>query len=313
MMIVIDIVVPVFAVILLGYVLGRTKLAGPGNLKGLSNFVFFVSVPALLFRTLGKGQAHPAGDFDLVQAYFLVVLLLFGLTMLIGRAVFRLRLEDQAIMAMGATFSNTVMLGIPLTYAAFGDAGLLLMMLIVSFHSAILIPLTTIVIELGRGAGGHPVKVAGSTLVSLLQNPVIVSIFGGLLWSEAGLPIPGTLDRVLAILASAALPATLFVLGAQLSAFKLGGDAGQSAAVVALKMLLHPALAWVSATQIFALDPLPTAVAVMVAALPTGINVFIMAERYDRYIARAATAVLVSTALAILSQAFLVAEFAGAR
>jgi predicted permease len=302
--------VPVFAVIGLGYGLARTPLFSGAGIKGLSNFVFFVSVPALLFRTLAKSEAHAAADFALIQSYFLVVILLFGLTMLIGRVVFRLDLQDQGLMAMGATFSNTVMLGIPLVYAAFGEAGLLLMMLIVSFHSAILIPLTTTVVELGRGAGGHPLKVLGSTMLALLQNPIIVSIAAGLLWSEAGLPIPTLVDRMLAILAAASLPATLFVLGATLTTFEMRGDAVQGGVLVALKMVVHPVLAWLVGTYVFALEHLPLAVAVMVAALPTGINVFILAERYGRYVRRTATAVLVSTALALLSQSALVALFA---
>ncbi len=310
MMTVLHIVVPVFAVIAIGYGLARTPLISPQGIKGLSNFVFFVSVPALLFRTLAKVEPHAAADFALIQSYFLVVVVLFGATMVLGRLVFRLALEEQGLMAMGATFSNTVMLGIPLIYAAFGDEGLLLMMLIVSFHSVILIPLTTTVVELGRGAGGHPLQVLGSTLLALLQNPVIVSIAGGLLWAETGWPIPAIIDRILAILAAAALPATLFVLGATLTSFRLKGDAVQSAVLVALKMVVHPALAWLAAVHLFALDPLPTAVAVMVAALPTGINVFILAERYGRYVERTATVVLVSTALAVLSQAVLVAAFA---
>jgi predicted permease len=88
------------------------------------------------------------------------------------------------------------------------------------------------------------------------------------------------------------------------------GDAVQGGVLVALKMVVHPVLAWLVGTYVFALEHLPLAVAVMVAALPTGINVFILAERYERYVRCTATAVLVSTAFAILSQSALVALFA---
>lgn len=310
---IIDIVLPVFGVILCGYLVGRTRLFTPEGIKVIATFVFFVPMPALLFRTLARGTLDPAADLGIVYAYFLGCLVVFGAGMLIGRLAFRLGTEEQGLLGMGAVFGNTVMLGIPLIYTAFGEDGLVLVMLIITFHSALLIPLATIVIEIGRGAGGHPVAVAGSALAALAKNPVIVSMVGGLVWAQLDWPIPNVLDRFLALLGSAGIPSALFALGATLTAFHLGGDLRQSAVLIALKLLLLPAVIWAMASQVFRLDPLAVAVATVMAALPTGINVFILAERYDRYVARSATAVLVSTALAALTIAAALGLFAPAR
>ncbi|MFO0997291.1 MAG: AEC family transporter [Alphaproteobacteria bacterium] len=309
---IIDIVLPVFAVILTGYLVAKTRLFTRDGIKVISNFVFFVPMPALLFRTLARGTVDPAADLGIVYAYFLGCFIVFAIGMAVGRIAFSLKTEEQGLLGMGAVFGNTIMLGIPLVYTAFGDPGLVQVMLIVTFHSALLIPLATIVIEVGRGAGGHPFAVAGAALVSLAKNPVIVSMVLGLLWAQLDWTIPGVLDRFLALLGSAGIPSSLFALGATLTTFHLGGDLRQSATLIALKLLLLPVTIWVLTSQVFHLDPLAIAVATVMAALPTGINVFILAERYERYVARSATAVLVSTALAAVTIAVVLGHFAPA-
>jgi malonate transporter and related proteins len=310
---IIEIVLPVFGVILCGYVVGKTPLLGPEGLKGFANFVFCVAIPALLFRTIARGTGADMADFSLVYSYFLGCLIVFGLALAVGRALFRLPLQDLGVFGMGAVFSNTVMLAIPLIYTAFGDEGLTRIMFIVTFHSMILIPLATVVVEIGRGSmAGVPVHILRSTLISLAKNPVIVSMVAGLAWAYTGWGLPGPVDKFLELLGGGGVPCSLFALGASLTTFHLGGGPRQSAALLILKLGVHPTVAWFLASQVFALDPLSVSVAVVTAALPTGINVFILAQRYDRYVARSATAVLVSTVVSAVTVAALLG-FMGVR
>lgn len=310
---IIEIVLPVFGVILCGYVVGKTPLLGPEGLKGFANFVFCVAIPALLFRTIARGTGANMADFSLVYSYFLGCLIVFCLALAVGRILFRLPLQDLGVFGMGAVFSNTVMLAIPLVYTAFGDEGLTRIMFIVTFHSMILIPMATIVVEIGRGAkAGVPVRILGSTLLSLAKNPVIVSMVAGLAWAYTGWGLPGPVDRFLELLGGGGVPCSLFALGASLTTFHLGGGPRQSAALLTLKLAIHPTVAWFLASQVFALDPLSASVAILTASLPTGINVFILAQRYDRYVARSATAVLLSTVVSALTVGILLG-FIGVR
>lgn len=310
---IIEIVLPVFGVILCGYVVGKTPLLGPEGLKGFANFVFCVAIPALLFRTIARGTGANMADFSLVYSYFLGCLIVFCLALAVGRVLFRLPLQDLGVFGMGAVFSNTVMLAIPLVYTAFGDEGLTRIMFIVTFHSMILIPMATIVVEIGRDAkAGVPVRILGSTLLSLAKNPVIVSIVAGLAWAYTGWGLPGPVDRFLELLGGGGVPCSLFALGASLTTFHLGGGPRQSAALLTLKLAIHPTVAWFLASQVFALDPLSASVAILTASLPTGINVFILAQRYDRYVARSATAVLLSTVVSALTVGILLG-FIGVR
>lgn len=321
---ILGIVLPVFALIAAGYVAGRAGWMAEAGIKGLSSFVFYLAIPALLFRTLARGEIPETLDFDIVFAYFGGVLATMGVAWLVGRLAFRTSMAELAVMGMGATYSNTVLLGIPLVFAIFGEAGMLPMMMIVTFHSLLLLPLTMILVEIGRGAGDRRGGVSGvglglglgriarSTARGVLTNPVILSMLAGIAWNLAGLPLPGPVDRFAELLSGAAAPCALFALGATLAAYRLGGDLRESLTVVFIKLGLHPLAVWLLATQIFALEPLWAAVATLTAALPAGVNVFIIAHRYELYLARASAVVLISTAASALTLSLLVTRLAPA-
>ena len=314
---ILGIVLPVFALVLAGYIGGRARWLSEEGIKGLSSFVFYLAIPALLFRTLARGEIPEALDFDIVFAYFSGAFLVMGVAWAAGRLVFANGAGELALMGMGSMYSNTVLLGIPLVYAVFGEPGILPMMMIVTFHSLILLPLTMILIELGRAGGraadnpgGGARRVAASTAASVFKNPVILSMLAGLAYNISGLALPGPVDSFAGLLGGASAPCALFALGATLAAYRLGGDLRESLVVVALKLLLHPLAVWLAATQIFALSPVWAAVATLTAALPSGVNVFVIARQYDIYLARASAIILISTGLSVLTLAALIAWLA---
>ena len=307
---VIEIVLPVFSLILLGYGFARGKFLSAEGARGLGVFVYYAAIPALLFRGMA-GEAPAAGDSGkLLVAYFTATLGVFLASMLVGRIAFRLSFAEQGLMAVSAGFSNSVQLGIPLVLTAFGNAGLVPLTLIISLHSLILLSLATVVVEVGRGHGGEFRHTARATAIAIATNPVILSIVAGLLWRLGGLPMPSVLERFVDFLAGAATPAALFSLGATIAGFHIAGNLRESLAVVAIKLAVLPLLVWLLATRVFHLSPLDTAVATVCAALPTGANAFILAQRYDLYVARAASSVLISTAISILTLGALLAVLA---
>lgn len=307
-----DIVLPMFALMLCGYLAARFRLFSGEAVKGLSTFVFFFAIPALLFRGISRETAADPGQFAIVYAYFSGCLLVFAASMAVGRLAFGLRLQEQAVMAFTATFSNTVLLGIPLIYAAFGQAGILPVTLIASFHSIILLTLATMIVELGAGGGARFLHTLPKIGLALLRNPLLIAIVAGFAARALGWRLPVVLDHATALLAQAAAPCALFALGATLTSFRVSGNPAQSTYLVIVKMIGHPLLVWALATRVFALAPIQVAVATVVAALPAGANAFILAERYGVYVERAATAILVTTALSVLTAALLLAHYAPA-
>lgn len=142
---VLDIVFPVFALMGIGYALGRSPLLGGDvGIKALTNFVFYAAIPALLFRLFSRGLPEDGIEWSIIFGYFGAALLHFALTVALGRYVFRNPPVEYGLMGMASSFSNTVLMGLPLVYTTFGEPGLIPMMMIVTFHPMILIPLSTI-------------------------------------------------------------------------------------------------------------------------------------------------------------------------
>lgn len=307
----VEVVLPVFALVLAGWGSARLGLLSPEGVRGLAAFVFYVALPAFLFRTLGRGIDWGSVDWGLLGSYFGACAALYAVALPLSRRAFGLGLDEAAVFAMGGVWSNLVLLGIPLTVAAFGERGVLPLMMLIAFDGVLMIPLTSILIEVGRGGRAHG-RAFGTTFRQLARNPVILSTAGGVVWGLLGLGLPAPVERFAALLGGAAPACALFSLGATLAGYRLAGRLQESCAIVAVKLVVHPLLVGVLAFWVFRLDPLWAAVATVAAANPVGANVFILAQSYGVYVQRATSATLISTALAVATMALLIGHFAPA-
>lgn len=312
---VVGIVLPVFALIFLGWLIARRGLLSREGLQGLSNYTFYVAFSALLFRAM-SGVRLQELDGGILLAYFGGVLAIYLLTMAVGRFVFGLRMAEQALMALGACFSNGVGLGIPLVLAAWGQAGLVPLLMIIAVHSAVLLSLASVLVEIDRGgASGHGIgrRLVSSSL-AIVRHPVLMAIAAGLAWGAlsraSGLSLPPAADIALKWLADSAIPCGLIGLGGSLAFIRLAGDMPQTLTMTAMKLLMQPLAVWLLARYVLQLEPLWVAVATVNAAMPAGANVYLLAQRYGLYVARATSVVLLSTALCIVTLSVLLAIFA---
>ena len=155
-------------------------------------------------------------DFGVLGAYFGGAALVFTGAFIAARRGISRRLSETALFSMGCIFSNTVLLGIPLVLTAFGERGLLVIMMIIAFHSTLLLGGTTVLIELGEGGTGHWHALA-QTFRALVANPIILSVLFGLAWGIGHLPVPGLVDRFAGLLGGAVAPCALFALGAAMA------------------------------------------------------------------------------------------------
>ncbi len=296
-----NIVLPVFGLVLCGYLVGQTKILNEAGIDGLTNFVFYVAIPVLMFRSVLKSDFPDVEDMEVLYAYYGGCYLTFIIALLIGKTVFRLPLDQLAIFGMGSMYGNTVMLGLPIVYAVYGEAGMIPILLIVGFHNPLLITVTAVVIEIGRGERTGIGRIVLSSLKVLMKNPVVIAILFAMIWRTVGIPSLTPVDRFAEMMGSAAAPCALFALGASLTTYRIAGNISESLLIVVLKLVLHPALVWMLATYVFFLDPTWTIIATLTAALPTGANVFIYSRGYGIYVARATSATLISTGLSVVS------------
>lgn len=303
---ILDIIVPVFGMVAVGWAIGRTSLLSAEGLRGLVNVTFYALFPALLFRSMSKVRIEALAP-DILVVFFGAGLLLYFLMMPLGRAM-GMRLGDRAVFALSGTFSNGVGIGIPFISYAFGEAGLVPLLMIISLNSLILLTLSSFLMEFHSQSGtrGRLLGKLGGAVVMMLKHPVIPSIFAGLAWSELtallpGLATPVVIDRILQAMAMAAPPCGLIMAGASLAHVGLKAHWQVAAVAAFFKLAVLPLMVWTAGRYVFTLDPLWLTVATLNAALPAGANVYMVAQLYRTGVGLATNAVVISTGASVFT------------
>lgn len=296
---IVNIIAPVFALILVGYGVAKTPKWKPAATTYFNNFVFYVALPTLLFGKLASGRAFDGVEPLILAAYFGGSLISMGLIIAFCRILFRSPGEELALLGMGSGFSNTVLLGLPLIVLTFGDAAVGPITAIIAFNTLLILPITILIIEVSRGQSGQRgvVSMALAPIPALVRNPILIAIVTGAAWSFTGMGLAVPVERYIDMMSGAAGPCALFVLGASLAEYKLAGRPRETATLAAFKLLLHPLLVWLLCTQVFALDTLSTGVATMMAAIPVGATVFTVAQQYRTFVGPVTSAILISTGI----------------
>ena len=295
--------VPVILFIAMGFFVGRWGWIRAASVKDLSNLVFMVLAPALLFRTMSTVHVQNL-DFGPIAIYFAAAALVFSATL----AVYGFS-SLAAARALAHTFSNNVMIGVPLVGLAFGQQGLVTLFTLISVHSLILLTSATVVFELAvarehRGRAGHAHLPLWRTVLQAVRNgivhPVPLPIIVGLLFAQTGLVLPQVVDKPLQLLGQALGPLALLLVGVTLAFSTVGTHFKAALRISVVKNLALPlvmaALGWAAG-----LSGLPLAVMIVAASLPVGANVFLFAQRYEVAQDEVTASVAVSTALGLLT------------
>jgi len=286
---------PFFGLVFLGYALMRFSGWSTSMSASLSQFVFSVAMPAMLFRMMSDLSRLPPVDARLLIAFFGSCVIVFVIGRLLSWKVFRLDGESQSIFAMGGIFSNNVLLGIPLARVALGEAAMPSVALVLVFNSLILWTLVTVSIEWARH-GSLSVKGFAKTVYGIATNPIVASIVGGSLFGLSGLPVPALVDQPLTMIAQAAAPLAMIVLGMGLAEYGVREGWRISVAITAVKLLVQPLVVWLLAS-LLGLPPMETRVVVLLASLAVGANVYLMARQFRLLEGPVAGSLILSTVL----------------
>lgn len=299
MTVIFNIIAPVFALILVGYGVARTPKWNPDATRYFNNFVFYVALPTLLFGKLASGRAFDGVEPLIAVAYFGGALIAMVLIIVFSRLVFRLPGDELALLGMGSGFSNTVLLGLPLIVLTFGDAAVGPITTLIAFNTLLLLPITTLLIEISHGRSNHNslASIALAPAIALIRNPILIAIVSGAVWSFTGIGLAVPVERFIDLISGAAGPCALFVLGASLAEYKLAGRPGETATMIGFKLVIHPLLVWFLCTEVLDLDDLSTGVATMMAAVPVGATVFVVAQQYRTFVGPVTSSILISTGI----------------
>ncbi|OHV08414.1 AEC family transporter [Kushneria phosphatilytica] len=256
-------ILPIFGLIVLGYLLGWRGWLSPEGMGGLSTITFRLFMPCLLFTGIARAPLGDALSPLLIALYFLPALIIFTL---VNTLIDRRRHQASAL-GLAGSYSNNVLVGLPLVAALFGDQGLVYLYAILAAHSLILFTAQSVHVALANAEGRRP---GLGSILATLKNPLVIALLLGMVMNALGLGLPETVWQMLDWLSRAALPCALLVLGIGLTRYRLRSNR-LVWSICALKLIGFPLLVAL-ATTLAGVGAVEQQVLVLLAAGPIGVN-----------------------------------------
>ena len=287
-----DAVLPVFAVVAVGFAFGRGGLFDFPAALALNRFVFYVALPILLFRLIATS---PFERFEwlLVLGFLLAELIVYALGFVVARYIFGRSWSESLLLGMSVAFANQVFFVLPIARQLYGDAGAVPVVAVSTFDVVVLLVGTIIILDANRE---QTRSVSPSQLVRLFaRNPPIIGISAGVIASLVGLPVTNGLDFFARFVGETAAPCSLFALGLIFAVQRDEESIAVPMAMSGLKLLGMPIVAWVLVSAVFQVSPEWSKPAMLVAAGPAGAMPFVLALQYEIPVAAIARTILIST------------------
>ena len=303
---ILNVALPIFGVILAGYLAGRWRILGGDSTAALNAFVSYFALPVLFFGTLARTPVAAVLDPALMLGFGIVMLVTFLLGMASTRLVSpmsgrRTGLAAMSLQGIAASWGNVGYMGVPLCLAAFGEAGLPPAMLTVIVTAIVAMVIGVMLIEFEVAAGRGPLPTFLRAAFNVAKNPLPLSIALGIVVSASGVAMPTPVEKWLDLLGAAAAPCALFAIGLFLSDKSVKSGLAEASLATLVKMVIQPLLAMVVLPFFVDLQSVPGKVAVLMAALPTAANAFVLAKQFDIQVEQNSASILLSTAFSVVS------------
>jgi len=296
-----NVALPIFGVILTGYLAGKWRILGGEATAALNAFVSYFALPILFFGTLARTPVDTVLDPSLMAGFGLVVVATFLVGMLSTRLAVRGGLAKMSLQGIAASWGNVGYMGVPLCLAAFGEAGLPPAMLTVIVTAVVAMVFGVMLIELEVAAGRGPILTFFNAAWNVARNPLPVSIAAGIAWSGLALPLPTPVEKWIDLLGGAAAPCALFAIGLFLSDKSVRSGLAEAGLATVIKLLLQPLLAACVLPFFVDLRSVPGQVALLMAALPTAANAFVLARQFDIQVEQNTASVLLTTGFSVVT------------
>ena len=298
---IINVIIPVFAILGVGYLAVRFRLYPAEGVKGLVAFVNNFATPCLLANAMLTSDFHATFNPKIILPFYVGALFSLLCGALIARNLFKARPGESVSSGFSAMFTNTVLIGIPVVQRAYGSDALPTVFSIIAFHAPALITLGMLVMELVRrdGAPLHRSLVVAATRV--VQNPLLWGVALGVAGNLAGIKLPEAGTAFLTMMSAAVLPVALFGLGGALNEYRLSDSWLQATVMSTFKLIVQPAIAYALMVWVLHVPMEYARYGILLAAMPAGINVYVFATYYDRAVNVATNVVLISTVASIFT------------
>ena len=301
MLTVIEVVLPVFGLILCGYLLDRWGILNAGYSEAFNRIVYFAAFPALLFVVVARTPPDLILNWPFLGAWTASIVIVYALMGALSAILYRDGLGNLGMRGMNVTCSSTAFMGIPLCVAAFGRDAALPAVLATTVLAIVDISLTVLLIEAERNPQARRLLILRNIAISLAKNPLMIAVTLGGLVAFSGLTLPVSMVRFCEILGGAAIPLSLVTLGLFIANQSLTERIGEVSVLSLVKLVVHPLVAWLVIRAWFPMDATWTAVTVLLAALPPATTCFVIAQRYNTHLQQTSVLMVASTVLSVLS------------
>lgn len=291
----INVIIPIFALMALGFGAVRFRFFPAEGIKSLIAFVNNFATPCLLFHSLVTSDLRSAFNLGIIGPFYLGAIICFVLGIVIAMRFYGNTPGVAVSVGFSGTFTNTVLVGLPLIQRAYGLDAMPVTLSIIGLHGAILLTIGMLTMEFMRRDGQSLGRTLATALRRVGSNPLIWGIAAGMIGYFSGLQLVEPAEAFLTMMASAVVPAALFGIGGALNEYRLSESWQQALVATILKLIIHPTIAYVLMIFVFHVPMEMARYGILLAAMPAGVNIFIFATQYNRAVSVAANTVLIST------------------
>lgn len=298
---VINLILPFFGLIFMGFLAGKFTSNRESGLDWFNTFVIYFALPALTFQSIAAAPVEQLSNWSFIMATSFSTYVVFILFFAISILVLRTKISQAAVQSAAASYGNVGYIGLPLCVAALGSTAAVPAALIFCLDSALHFTLVPLLIAFGR-----PSKIQFGPIVQdifrrVVLHPVIIATVLGAVVAFNAFQLPAPLNTLLDFLSGAAAPCALFAMGVTVAYQPLRSLGKELPLIAIVKTIVHPLIVLAVLGALGGFDPLWVGVAVLMGALPTASNVFVLALQNNEYVEGASSAVLVTTVISIFT------------
>ncbi len=297
---VLNLALPFFGLIFLGFACGRLRRIPEAGLAWMSFFIIDAALPALFYRIVARTPLDQLAQPRFIVTTTLATFSAFVLAFAVGMAMRRGHVAEATIAGLAGSYGNIGYMGPGLALSTIGAPAAAPVALINCFDTLLLFSLVPLLMTFAGARKGFAAA-AGEVARRIATNPFLLATGLGVLSAALHVELPVALDRLLEFLQNAAAPCALFTLGVVVALRPHDRVPWEVPFLAAIKLTIHPAILVALLWLLGPFAPAWASTAVLMAALPPALNVFVLAQQYDRWVAQASGAVLFGTLVSVVS------------
>ena len=290
---VLNLTIPMFSLIGIGYLLKRIQFMSEQDGTVLSKFAFYILLPPLMFTSILSGEASKSLNINFIFSYEIITISIFVLTYLLG-VLIKLKTMEKALFGLNAAYPNYGYIGVPLCILAFGAEAAIPLALILLADTFVLLT-TLIFYKLTETRKTSLQELSKEIVQRFIYNPLMMSVFVAFIFSVADIKIVTAVERTLTLVAASATAVALIALGVSLNVTSIKNQKSVLFFITVIKLIVHPVLIFIVFQFQTGIDTMWVKTAIVCASLPVAANVFVLANYYKNFEKESAAAITITT------------------